>query len=88
MADKKNGASSSLKSANDYTGRRILVEREVVEVEEINGLCLEVVDCGILVEYVKRGNKVTEFFPYAHVKRIRHLESIKAKRLVEETHVQ
>ena len=82
MSTKTNGV---LKTTNDYVGRRVLVEREVIEVEEIQGHCLEVVDSGMLVRYSKRGQDVTEFFPWAHVKRVRHMESVKAQSVAEET---
>ena len=56
-----------------------MVERETVRTEELNGFCLEVNQSGMLVQYKHRGNVVTDFVPWPHIKRVRHVESEKTK---------
>ena len=60
-------------------GKSIIVEREIVQVDEVSGKCIEVNDSGVLVKYKHRGNVVTDFIPWEHAKRVRYLESEKIK---------
>ena len=83
--DTTNGSEPSghIGEANHFEGKRVRVERKVIE--EITGDCVEVNGGGMLIRQVRRGMANYDFIPWVSIQRVQYAASLKTRQPLAST---